>query len=360
MTTYSRPNLEGLSPEIIDYIELLERELERFKSVESSRSRRISRKEEPEEDLEDPGEVQEPTEPPTSLNVITITGNGICKRTPRHHYNIQRRGGMGIFDLDSGDQDPPVSLAIAEPDQTILLITNLGRAFRLAVQSIPETPVRGRGLSMISRLSFETGERVAKIVDIQAQGYLALLGQNGMTRLLRHHVFGEYMKPGANLFDLRTFGRFADACWTPGDSDLLVATRDGKAIRFAEKAIAPQGSPGIRLSGQDQAVAVVSVSPDSGVFFLGSDGKGTIRTMQGFSANKAPGSGGKIAMIADRLVGAIAIEQDDQVFIISKLSKIIRFRSEEIPQKDGVVQGVVCMSLRADEPVALYRNPLNK
>ena len=266
---------------------------------------------------------------------------------------------MGIFDLDTNDQDPPVSLLISEPDQTMLLITNLGRAFRLAVQAVPETPVRGRGISMISRLNFETGEKVAKILDVKAQGYLALLGQNGMTRLLRHHVFGEYMKPGTNLIDLRTFGLFADACWTPGDGDLLIATREGKAIRFSEKAIAPQGSSGIRLSGQDQAAAVVSVSPDSGVFFLGSDGKGTIRSMQGFAPNKAPGSGGKIAMVTDQLVGAISIEKDDQVFIISKLSKIIRFRSEEIPQKDSVVQGVVCMSLRADEPVAMLRNPLN-
>ncbi len=140
----------------------------------------------------------------------------------------------------------------------------------------------------------------------------------------------------------------------------MIATREGKAIRFSEKAIAPQGSVGIRLSDQDQAAAVVSVSSNSGVLFLGSDGKGTIRNMQGFAPNKAPGSGGKIALITDQLVGAIAIEKDDQIFIISKLSKIIRFRSEEVPPKDGVVQGVVCMSLRADEPVALIRNPLNK
>ncbi len=214
MINSSRPDLEGLAPEIIDYIETLERELERLSNIESPRSRRVLKKENPEEDLTELGEVQEPDEPPTSLNVITITENGICKRTPRHLYTIQRRGGMGIFDLDTSDQDPPVSLLIAEPIQTILIITNLGRAFRLAVQSIPETPIRGRGTSVISRLNFQTGESVAKMLEIQAQGYLALLGQNGNVRLLRHHVFGEYMKPGANLIDLRTFGLFADACWT--------------------------------------------------------------------------------------------------------------------------------------------------
>ncbi len=91
----------------------------------------------------------------------------------------------------------------------------------------------------------------------------------------------------------------------------------------------------------------------SGVFLLGADGQGTIRRMAGFSRNKAPGSGGKQAMKADRLVGACAVDEGDDIFIISQLGKIIRFRADEVPAKEGVVQGVACMALRNDEAAAL-------
>ena len=89
------------------------------------------------------------------------------------------------------------------------------------------------------------------------------------------------------------------------------------------------------------------------MFLLGADGKGTIRLMENFNPNKSPNAGGKVAMNTDHLIAASAIQEKDDIFIISRLSKIIRFRAEEVPTKDGVVQGVVCMSLRADIPVAI-------
>ena len=75
--------------------------------------------------------------------------------------------------------------------------------------------------------------------------------------------------------------------------------------------------------------------------------------MSGFGANKAPGAGGKTAMKADVIVGAVPVTEQSDVFAISRLGKIIRFRSREVPAKEGVVQGVNCMSLRADECVAM-------
>jgi DNA gyrase subunit A len=75
--------------------------------------------------------------------------------------------------------------------------------------------------------------------------------------------------------------------------------------------------------------------------------------MSGFRANKSPGAGGKIAIKTDHLVGAATITDADDVFVVSRLSKVIRFPATEVPPKEGVVQGVNCMSLRADETVAL-------
>jgi DNA gyrase subunit A len=352
-----RPELSGINPDVVQYIEELEKELGLLRNPSGRRNPR-SRPQEVEE-IQDAilPELSEPPEAPTTISLITVSASGSAKRTPRHLYNLQRRGGMGIFDLDTPEKDPPRILTIADQNQNLLLITNLGRGYRLPVQLVPEALVRARGASITAKLNFSEEESVAAVLPEQAQGYLALLSQSGMVRMLRHHVFGDHMKPGTPLYDFRAFGNLASATWTPGDGDLFIATQQGRAIRFSEKLISPQGTQGIRLSEQDQAVSIAAVYPDSGVFMLSADGRGTIRLMDGFTPNKAPGAGGKIALTTDKLVCAIGVETTDQLFIISALSKIIRFRVEDIPAKDGIVQGVVCISLRADEPVAAINNP---
>ena len=348
----SRPDLSQIPESVRAYIEALESELEALKRRSSVARRTTS----PESEGFAP--VAEPSEPPTTINVINVAKSGIAKRTPRHLYTRQRRGGMGVFDLDTVEEDPPAILALADQSENLLVITSMGRAFRMPVTAIPESEVRSRGEPITSRLALQNGEGLAAILPDRAQGYVALLSQRGNVRLLRHHVFGEYMKPGTSLYDFKGFGPLACACWTPGDGELFIATRQGRAIRFSEKLIPPPGTQGIRLSDGDIAVSITAVYPDSGVFMLGADGKGTIRRMEGFNPNKAPGAGGKIAMNCDDLVAAFSVSDRDDIFIISRLSKIIRFQVAEVPEKDGVVQGVICMSLRADECTAAVVSPL--
>jgi DNA gyrase subunit A len=90
---------------------------------------------------------------------------------------------------------------------------------------------------------------------------------------------------------------------------------------------------------------------------VGNEGKGTIRLYSGFSANKAPGSGGKVLMKAEELLGVQGAREQDDVFVVSRLGKIIRFAAAEVPAKEGVVQGVICMTLRADACVAFAVSP---
>ena len=86
---------------------------------------------------------------------------------------------------------------------------------------------------------------------------------------------------------------------------------------------------------------------------MGGDGRGTVRLMDGFTPNKSPGGSGKIAFKGEKVIGAMAVTPESDAFIISRLGKIIRFKASEIPPKEGVVQGVNCMSLRGDECVAM-------
>ena len=346
-----RPDLTKLDPKTRAYIEALEAQLARQQPAARSERKARPALTQDDEDLFMSSEPLEPSEPPTTINLFIATASGLVRRTPRHLFNRQRRGGMGAIEFETPTGEPPSIMALADERQNLLLLTSLGRAHRLPISLVPESDGRNAS-SMVTRLNLAEGETIAAILPEQAQGYLASVSQSGMVRMLRHHVFGEYMKPGMPLYDYKTFGPLAAACWTPGDGDLFIATRQGRAIRFSEKLVPPQGGPGIRLTDDDSVVGIAPVHSGSSVFLLSDDGRGTLRQMEGFAPNKAPGAGGKFAISTSRLVCALGTEDVEDVFIITGSGKLIRFPCTEIPPKDGVVQGVVCLSLRADHPVA--------
>lgn len=296
----------------------------------------------------------EPSEPPTTINVITVTAEGLAKRTPRHLYGRQRRSGMGVFDIEGTETDPPAILAVADEAETILVCTSNGRIFRLPVASLPETPVRGRGQPLAGLLPLLPGERPVAVLPDSRGAYLALASERGWVRRVRASFVGQAMFQGTSFHDAAQGGPLVAACWSSGDEELLLVTGRGQALRFAERHVRDrQGCLGMRVDPDDRVVAIAAVSEASAVFLVGQDGKGTIRLMSGLRANKAPGAGGKAAIKADDVRGAVTVREGDDLFLISRLSKIIRFAADEVPAKEGVVQGVNCMSLRADEVVAV-------
>lgn len=353
----SRPNLSEIEPSVREYIEFLEAELARLRALQfAQKERKIRQKPsnaQKSSEIEIPLPPLEVEEAPTTINVISLTGSGLAKRTLRHLYNRQRRGGMGIFDLDCPKEDPVQVLLTVEPDRHILLFTNLARAFRLPVKQIPEGPVRSKGKSILGKWQLQEGEHFVAALPDEASGAIALVSQDGFIRYLRHHVFGEYMKPGTVLFDAHKFGQLAGICRTLGNADLLIVSHHGKGIRFAEKLVPPQGGAGMRLDASDRAVAVASVDDDSKVFLTDEQGRGTVRLMSNFTANKSAGGSGKIVMNSKSLMAAQAIKSSEDILMISRLSKLIRFMSDEVPPKDSNVQGVNCMTLRGDDVIAI-------
>ncbi len=343
----ARPDLSQADPAILDYVETLEAELARLHALQDlSGERQRQARREPEQPLE-------PSEPPTTLNVVTISAGGMVKRTPRHLYQRQRRGGMGVFDLETPANDRPAFLALADAASSLLLLTNRGRAFRLPLSSLAEASVRSRGQVLGDFLGFMADERVICALPAEGGSYLVLVSERGQVRRYSAHLFSEAMRPGAAVFDPAYGGEPAAACWTAGDDDLFIATRSALAIRFAERQVPVRGVLGIRLERDDRVAAVTAVKDDSSVFLLGADGRGARRQMAGFRPHKEPGAGGKTAMKTDALIGAVTVGADDELFILSRLSKIIRFYALDVPAKEGVVQGVDCMELRADETVAV-------
>jgi DNA gyrase subunit A len=337
-----RPDLDAIDPAVRAYIEALEAQIEHLRQGRRTTRHRVT--------TEEPAE---PSEPTTTANIVTASESGLIKRTPRHLYSRQRRGGMGVFDLQTPEDDPPAHLAVADASESLIVVTDRARAFRLLLENLAESPVNGRGQPLSSLLNLNGGERPAVVLPDQGGAYVAILSQRGHVHWMAGHLLGEKLLPGTILYDIKKLGPPTAACWTPGDGDLLIATQQGLAIRFSARQVPMRGCLGIRLERDDAAVAIAAVSKESGVFLLGADGKGTVRLMSGFRANKAPGGGGKVTLKTERLIGAATVSEDDDIFAISRLGKIIRFRAAEVPPKEGVVQGVSCMALRADEVVVL-------
>lgn len=334
-----RPDITAAPPDIQAYIEYLEEKLLAAETLVSPSRKATS---------------DEPSESPTSVNLITLSRDGVAKRTPRHLYSRQRRGGMGVFDLDVSEPDYPALLALADEADDVLLFTNLGRAYRLAVSSISETAVRARGESLMQQFKFQTDERVVAVLPADGGVYVCLVSERGWVQRVRSSHFGRSLIPGMRFHDPERSGFVTAACWTRGEDHVFIGTKQGKGIRFRETQIpARHGCLGLRVDQGDVTVAITAVSEESGVFLLSSDGKGTIRQMNGFRMNKAPGAGPKVALKSDDMVAAVTVSNNADLFIISQTGKLIRFAADEVPPKEGVVQGVNCISLRSDAATAV-------
>ncbi len=349
--TVERPDLSNVDPEIRAYVEALEEEVARLRS----RGRRATR--EPEIETEE--EILEPSEPPTTMNVVTVSRHGLIKRTPRHLYSRQNRGGMGVFDLDAPEEDPPALLVVADESRTLVLFSNQGRTYRMPLTAIGASPVRARGIPLSEKLSLRPEERIVAILPYyesdapRSPTGAALVSERGWVSFVRYSFLGKNMIQGVSYHDAEKRGELVDACWLSADDDLFLATRTGMAIRIPLTVISQGGGLGIRPSRDDAVVAITAVDDDGEVFLLSADGKGTIRSMEGFRANKTAGGQGKIAMKTDALADATAVEEEEDLFVISRNGKIIRFEVEQVPPKENPVQGVNCIALRGDEAVAV-------
>lgn len=332
-----RPNLDNVDEVVRAYIEHLEQQL-------LSKGSRKSEEVRP---------TLEPSEAETTINIITVSADGNAKRTPRHLFIRQRRSGMGVFDIETSEDQPPTILCEADANADVLVITEEGRIFRVAVANIPETDGRGRGVPLDKLMALNHAEQVVSLLPVDGGLYVNLISERGRVRHIRKTYLSPTMTQGIRYHKVSEGGYVTGACWSSGNDDLFIATRKGLGIRFSEKQVPNSGVLGMRVDPDDITIAITATSEDGGVLVIGHDGKGSIRLMKGFRKNKAPGAGGKVVLKTDKLAGVQSVAGGDDVFIISRLAKMIRFSADEIPPKTGVVQGVNCMTLRADEVTAV-------
>lgn len=333
-----RPDLTGVDEEIVAYVDYLENRIAGMKRPKSSSSAATSA-------------PVEPTEPETTIQVITLSQAGLIKRTPRHLYARQKRAGMGVFEIDLPEEDRPRQIMLADVESELIALTNFARVYKIPVANIQEAPVRGKGGPLANLLtSFGMHEREHVVTLLAGMGQsIAILTERGHV-ITRNKNF---IKNGAILYDVNAILPPKAACWSTGQDEIFVGTKNGLAIRFSTKQVSSKGTSAIRLEPGDDLLGIAAVEPSGGVLLVSSDGRGTIRLMAGFRPNKSPGGGGKVALKAEEMVGMATANPEDDIFIVSSLCKMIRFSAGDIPAKTGAVQGVHLMTLRADEVAAV-------
>lgn len=287
---------------------------------------------------------------PDSVMLVSITRRGLAKRTPINAYTAQRRGGIGVYDIEAAEADPVRLLAVADASMSLLIVTSRSRAFRVPVEAIRETGIHGRGAPVLGSPGLTSGEEVAAVAvldDNDPRPQLFIATERGWIRRLHRNYLGPNLQPGTLLYDPREGGGPAALAWFDEESDVFMVSRLGIGIRFAQKGIPVRGALGMRLRPGDAVAGLCAVADDDPVLLVSRDGKAARRRMAAFAA-QGPGGQGKIAMKAEDVVCAMVAHEADEVFCISEGGKIIRFPAAEIPSRPSAVQGVAAMELVRD------------
>lgn len=294
---------------------------------------------------------------PHTVMVVELSERGLGKRTPINAYMPQHRGGLGVYDITVSAPDVPRHLLIAEEAAAILCMTNRGRAFRVPVSQIPMTDLRERGVSLAPHLTLGEGEVItaATVLDDSTPGaYLFILSEEGWVRRLCRHYVGPRMGPGTALHDICRGGGVPRALFLGDENrDLLLVTRKGMGIRFPVVASSARGGRGILLQAGDEVVGGTLVRDEDVVLLVTAGGQGARRLMSAFAPNRSPGGEGKLIMRAADVVAVARVEEGDEVFCLSRFARITRFPVQEVPAREGPVEGVAVMDVRGDEVTAV-------
>ncbi len=292
-----------------------------------------------------------------TLMLLTASAEGSIKRTELNAYFRQRRGGLGNYDLRTREGDPAQFLAVADTADTLLALTQSGRAYRLPVTDIPLAERAARGESLGKLLNWPADERLAAMLgfsEADQERYVVLGSRTGFVKRMRGHYFGASLEQGKVVMDPRqTGGPAAAMCLSNGKADILMVSSGGMSTRFNISTAPLQAGPGIKLSGKDTLVGIAPVFEESAVVVVTRDGLGTRRLMEGFTPNKAPGAAGKIIMKSDEVVGIAVAPDDADLVCLTGFGKLIRFTAEEIPAKTAPVQGVDVVEVRGDTVTAV-------
>ena len=305
-------------------------------------------------------------------SVLVLTRGGYIKRTNPSEYRKQKRGGVGVVDLDTKEEDVVSHFLTASAHSDILFFTDKGKAYQIKMYDIPEGKRATRGKSIMNFLSIEQGENVNSILAMPkkakgAEGGLALVmvTANGTVKKTDAEHFYEVRRSGLLAISLEKGDQLISAHLVgPGD-DVVVATARGQAIRFKEKDVRSMGRQaggvrGIKLgSGKNDRVIGAGIVPKDDkaydLFVLMSSGYGKRTPLKEYKVQGRGGSGIKTAQVTAKtgeLISASVVSGTEELVAVSQKGQVIRTGLGEIRSQGRQTQGVRVMKLRDGDKIA--------
>ena len=296
--------------------------------------------------------------------VFTLTHEGYIKRQPKDTYQVQRRGGRGISSMATKDEDFVEELFIGSTHDHMLFVTNTGRVFRLKGYQIYEGSRTSKGTNIVNLLQLQEGEKVTTMLrqpDGSLDGYLTMITQNGLIKRTALAEYANIRKGGLNAVSLYEGDALAWTHITSGEDELVLATHDGQAIRFAESDARSVGrtSHGVRainLAEGDYVVGAGVAREGATVFTVTEGGKGRRSQLSDYRLQSRGGKG--IRNYAQGGVAGVKIlDEDDDVILISQEGILIRMHAADINVQSRYGSGVRVMRLaESDRVVTVARS----
>lgn len=303
---------------------------------------------------------------PVEECVLTYTNLGYLKRQPVELYNLQKRGGKGVSGMKQREEDFVENVFISSTHDNILFITNLGNMYKLKCYEIPEGSKQSRGTNVVNLLQLAENERIAsmmKTTDFAENKFFICVTKSGKIKRTPLSAFKNVRKNGLRAINLAEGDEIAAAHLTEGDSTVLVATRNGAAIRFDETRIrsmgrTAQGVRAIKLRDGDYVVGATKIYNDEMTILTVTDkGLGRRTELKHYPVKNRGGLGllnYKTGEEKGYVCGIRALGPDDDVILINTDGVIIRIRANDLRPMGRYATGVRVMRLTDDSRVVTF------
>ena len=302
--------------------------------------------------------------------VITISHMGYIKRTPLAEYRTQNRGGVGAKGSATRDEDFIEHIYVASMHNTMLFFTEKGRCYWLKVYEIPEGARSSKGRAIQNVIQIEPDDKVRAYINVKRlndaeyvnNNFIIMCTKDGTIKKTKLEAYSRPRQNGVNAIVIREGDQLIEAKLTSGNAEVMIAARDGKAIRFNESTVRPigrvgAGVRGISIEESDEVVGMICVEPDStqDVLVLSENGYGKRTDLDEYRITNRGGKGVKTINVTEKtgkLISIQAVTDDNDLMIINRSGLTIRTAVSQIRLAGRATQGVRIINLRDGDAIA--------
>ena len=293
---------------------------------------------------------------PEETCVYTLTDLGYIKRMPTAAYRAQKRGGRGVTGVTTRDEDFVETIFTASTHDNILFFTNSGKVQRLRGYQVPESSRTAKGMNIVNLLQLEGGEKITAMIPVHGQSegsYIFFVTKKGTVKRIALSLLKTARKAGVRAISLDEDDEVVSVRLTGGDDRIILATRDGQAIRFHESEVRPMGRDaagvrGIRLHDGDEVVGAARERKGAYVLTVTENGYGKLTLPDEFTEHHRGGSGITAHNLTEKtgaLMGIKCVDLTDDLMLITSEGVIIRTGCDSIRICGRSSQGVILMRL---------------